>query len=91
MSVLFNGKLNAKMINVRKSDDGRRILINLELDGNPSTIVNINAPNDVKRSCKFFKNLKTFISRHSLNKNIVLCGDFNCQKCTLFKRTNTKL
>lgn len=47
MSILFKEELNTKIMNVRKSIDGRRILINLKLDGNVFTIVKIYAPNDV--------------------------------------------
>ena len=79
VSVLFSETVNVNVKNVRRCDDGRKILINLEIDGNAFTIVNIYAPNDIQKRCRFFKKLKTFISKHSLNENMVMCGDFNCQ------------
>lgn len=66
-------------MNVRKSNDGRRILINLELDGNVFTIIDMYAPNNVSARCEFFKKLKYFISKYRMNENIKLCGDFNCK------------
>lgn len=72
-------KLNTKITNVRKSNDGRRILINLELDGNVFTIVNIYAHNNVSAGCEVFKKLNYFLSKYRMNENIIICGDFNCK------------
>ena len=79
VSILFNEKLNAKVMNVKRSIDGRKILINLEINKNVFTIINVYAPNEVKKRCEFFKKLKTYIAKHCINENIILCGDFNCQ------------
>lgn len=78
VSVLFNDKIKTNIMNVRKSIDGRRILINIEIDSKIFTLVNIYAPNDANKRCEFFKKLKVFISKNCINENIILCGDFNC-------------
>lgn len=65
-------------MNVRKSIDGRRILINLKLDGNVFTIVKIYAPNDVSTRW-IFQKTKVLYIMHRMNENIILSGDFNCK------------
>ena len=44
VSILFNEKLNANVMNVKRSIDGRKILINLEIN-NFLTIIIVYAPN----------------------------------------------
>lgn len=76
---VFKEKLNIKVMNVRKLNDGRRILINFEFDGNVFIIVNIYVYNDVFVGCEVFKKLKYFILKYCMNENIIICGDFNCK------------
>lgn len=59
VSVLLKDKIKTNIMNVKK--DGRRILINLEIDSKVFTLVNIYAPNDANKRCEFFKKLKVFI------------------------------
>lgn len=78
MFVLFNDKIKINIMNVRKFIDGRRILINFEIDSKIFILVNIYVLNDVNKRCEFFKKLKVFILKNCINENIILCGDFNC-------------
>ena len=75
------------MLNVHKSIDGRKLLINMKIDQNIITLVNIYAPNNEQHRVDFFKRMQTFINQFSLNtENIIMCGDFNCY----LKRGNDK-
>ena len=67
------------MLNVKSAIDGRKILINVELNGYIFSLINIYAPYTGSKREEFFKNLQCFILKHCLNDNIVICGDLNCQ------------
>ena len=81
VSILIHQNLPLKVLNVHRSNDGRIILLNCELQENSITIVNVYAPNNDKMRIEFFNKLKSFINRYCLNNNnIIITGDFNCCK-----------
>ena len=45
VSILFNCKFPINIINVHRDQDGRKLLVNVEIYGNPYTFVNVYAPN----------------------------------------------
>lgn len=53
--MLFRKNLNVEILNVKKSIDGRKILLNVEFDSEIFTIVNIYAPNDINKGIVFLK------------------------------------
>ena len=79
MSIYFRENFDVKIVNVKRAIDGRKILINVELNGYIFSLINIYAPNTGSKRSEFFKNLQCFITKHCLNDNILICGDFNCQ------------
>ena len=71
--------LEYKFLDSHKGENGRKLMINIEIQEQIYTIVNIYAPNNVKCRGDFFVNLMTWIKRYSLNdNNVILTGDFNC-------------
>jgi hypothetical protein len=55
------------------------VLVNIEINENEYSLVNIYAPNKVLDRIAFFKTMKSFIDEHALNKNrLFIGGDFNC-------------
>ena len=64
---------------MKRAIDGDKILINVEFNGYIFSLINIYAPNTGSKRSGFFKNLQCFITKHCLNDNIVICGNFNCQ------------
>lgn len=66
-------------MNFKKSLDGRKMLLNVEINGEIFSIINIYAPNVLSNRQFFFTKLKSFIEKNCLNDKIILCGDFNCQ------------
>ena len=94
VSILFRKDLNIEIINVHKSVDARKLLVNVRFIPNENvfTFVNVYAPNNDNDRVIFFKKLKTFISRNTLNENaILLCGDFNCCKGRIYDKSYMKL
>jgi len=77
--ILLSRNFSYNIISTHSDEDGRIVLLNLEIDNNEYTFVNIYAPNKVSDRISFFKHLKNFIDIHSLNKNrLFIGGDFNC-------------
>ena len=77
----YEKNLNVEVINTHRSIDGRKILLNLKIENNIVTIVNVYAPNIEQNRIDFFKKLNGFIRNYALSTDtIVLCGDFNCCK-----------
>ena len=71
--------MNFKILNVHRSNDGRKLLINITYEEKIITLVNLYAPNDINNRCDFLKRTKDWIHRHSENsENILICGDLNC-------------
>lgn len=64
VSILFQKNLSVEILNVKKSIDGRKILLNVEFDNEIFTIVNIYAPNDINKRVDFFKRVHTFITKN---------------------------
>ena len=79
VSIYFRENFDVKIVNVKRAIDGRKILINVELNGYIFSLINIYAPNTGSKRSEFFENLQCFITKHCLNDNILICGDFNCQ------------
>ena len=79
-------------MNVHKSADGRKLLINIQYEGNVFTLVNVYAPNVDSDRVLFFKKLKTFISQNTTNDSaVLLCGDMNCCQNRVHDKSFSKL
>ena len=69
VSILFNRKLDYTVLNSHTDNDGRLILVNLKINNNEFTLVNIYAPNSVAERIAFFHKMKEFIKVHAVNKS----------------------
>ncbi len=80
VSIMFNNRFNYDIVNTHVSQDGRKVLTNLKIEGEDVlSIVSIYAPNNEKDRKAFFKNLSKWTLQYAYNTdNIVICGDFNC-------------
>lgn len=76
VAIFLTKNLEYEIIDVHRDNDGRLLLVNLKINDNVYTIINIYAPNDKNRRNIFFKNLKTFTQEHSLGL-IIIGGDWN--------------
>ena len=60
-------------------NDGRPLLLNVELEGQNICLVNVYAPNDITKRCIYFDRVSSWISKYAICKdNIIIGGDFNC-------------
>lgn len=87
VSILFRKELNVDILNVHKSEDARKLLVNVKIDDTLITFINVYAPNTEKARIEFFNRLRSFTSTHTiLGSKVFLCGDFNCS----FEKKNDK-
>jgi exonuclease III len=81
VSVLFNPNLDVKIENVHRSKDARKILLNVEVNGDKFTLVNIYAPNKQNLLIDFYKRATSWIPQYSDEDNlIIISGDMNCNE-----------
>ena len=76
VSILISKKLNANVIDTKIDDNGRYILINIELEKSSFSLLNLYAPNDQRLRNIFFKTLDDLLKQFSLGLKI-LSGDYN--------------
>ena len=76
---MLRKKLQYRIISSHSDDNGRLILLNLEISKKQFTIVNVYAPNDVNERIIFFRRVHSFIDTYAINEgNLIVGGDFNC-------------
>ena len=79
VAILFRQGLRIKISNVCSSDNGRKLLINTELNGIQFCVICLYAPNSEVERNMFFLELQEWISDNCCSlANIILAGDFNC-------------
>ena len=79
MCILLAKDLPCKVISTHHDDDGRIILINIELNNVEYSICNIYCPNNVSERVTFFRYVNNFVKKHAVSRNHTLIGgDFNC-------------
>ena len=72
VSVLFKKDLPVQILNVHRSIDGRKLLINVKFEDKTFSLVNVYAPNNESNRLDFFKKLKLFISHHCIDQNNII-------------------
>ena len=90
VSILIAKGLPYNVISTHCDNDGRMILINLELNGVEYSVCNVYCPNDLSDRLKFLGVLKLFANAHAVSKkHILVGGDFNCVNCMDDKSSGT--
>ena len=78
VAIFFREGFDVEIINTLKSIDGRRILVNFNIDDQSYCIINAYAPNDENARINFFKRLSTWTAQNTINENnTFLVGDLN--------------
>ena len=79
VAILFDPKLTVTVKKEIKSDDGRIIILETNIDDKISVLVNIYvyAPDNIHAQQMFFKNLSEML-RNYANSFTFIGGDFNC-------------
>ena len=66
------------ILNIHSSEDSRIQLVNLKVDDQTMTIINVYAPNNVSERKTFFSKIQKWIEKFAFNENhIIIGGDFN--------------
>ena len=92
VSVLFKKDLPVEILDIHRSIDGRKILVNVKLNDNIFSLVNVYAPNNEPNRLDFFKKLKLFISHLCIDENnVIIAGDFNCKIAERNDKSSCKL
>ena len=77
--IMVREGLEFTKINEHRTIDGRRVLVNANINGNDITLVCLYAPNTVKDRSQFFDKSRLWIEKYALFKNsMILAGDLNC-------------
>ena len=84
VTILIKDNIKYKTINETRDNDGRIILINIELDGNIFTLLNVYAPNIRRNRNSFFKKVNNIINNNRLGI-LIMGGDMN-ESLTSFDR-----
>ena len=75
-SILISKQLHANVTDTKIDDNGRYILINIELEKSCFSLLNLYAPNDQRLRNIFFKSLDDVLKNFSIGLKI-LAGDYN--------------
>ena len=76
VSILISNQIDYSIIDQHKDNEGRIIILNIEIDKKIFTLVNVYAPNLVRDRNSFFKKLNNLIDKTRLGI-LLLGGDFN--------------
>ena len=81
VTILIRKGLEYEVINVFKSNGGPKVMINIEIQNEIITIVNLYAPNLESEQKKFLHRSKSWIVEHSnTDYLLIVTGDFNCSE-----------
>lgn len=76
VAIWIKKNVEFKLIDEYKDNEGRLLLINVEINNAIYTIINIYAPNNMKKRNTFFKQVDRFINEYSIGQ-IRPAGDYN--------------
>jgi exonuclease III len=76
--MLISKKCKIDIVNTRKTNDGRLLLVNMLYNDNSVTIVCGYAPNEAQSKIKFLKKMNVWISQNCKEReNLIICCDAN--------------
>ena len=74
MAILLKEKINHTIINIHKSEDGRRLIINVTIQGSNYCLVCAYAPNEGKVRIDFLKRLQKWVKQKCCDEDKVIMG-----------------
>ena len=90
VSILFDPRLQVIVKNEIKSEDGRILILETDVDSEKFVLVNIYTPNNIQAQQNFFLKLAEML-RSFANAMIIIGGDFNCPLTSIDKRGGQNL
>ena len=77
MAILFSEKFKGQVLNSFSSNDGRILLLSVQINDDIVTLVSTYAPNIEIEKIEFYLKLQNFIKSNSDNiQNLIVAGDF---------------
>ena len=93
-AILFKDKNKHTILNIHNSEDSRIQLVNVRIDDQIMTLMNVYAPNNISERKTFFSKMQKWIDKFAQNENnLIIGGDFNFTENNALDRynqTNTK-
>ena len=84
--ILFSKDITYKLISTHKDNDGRILLVNVEINKVEYSMCNVYCPNEVSDRTTFLQYVKEFVKCHAISaNNILIGGDFNCADSAIDK------
>ena len=78
VSILFGSKLSIELVNVHRSADSRKLLLNVKLFDRVFCLFNLYAPNHNNLKKEFFNRMCTWINNYAQDANhLLVSGDMN--------------
>lgn len=78
VTVLFKPGLDVDILNTKRDDNGRMLLLDVRIQGTVFKLVNIYSPNSQHNQTQFFNRLKQIMAEYiDDHDNILIGGDFN--------------
>ena len=78
VAIMLSKNFNGNVISSHSDHHGRLILLNIEINEQVYTLVNVYTPNDIHERIVFFRQIMCFINAHAINKSkLIIAGDFN--------------
>ena len=88
VAIIINEKLEYELIDEHTDEEGRILLLNIEVENIIYSLINIYAPNSESIRNSFYKKLNIFINKHAIG-TVILGGDMN-DALTNLDRNRTK-
>jgi len=77
--IWINNMLEHTIVNKAVSDDGRMVLLNINIQDTIYSLMSVYAPNVETDRCQFFKSVEIFIEQNAISTDNFICaGDMNC-------------
>ena len=77
--ILSNNFPEYTLLDVESDDEGRKVMVNINIDKMVLTLISIYAPNDTSQQIKFFQDLDVWTRRYSKAPQSTIIGeDCNC-------------
>ena len=77
VAILFNPKLCAEIEQQIQSEDGRILILQVQVDNLKLVCPNIYTPNDTSSQTTFIRRVQNLLQQFP-EENIIIGGDFNC-------------
>ena len=76
--IMIKKECSCKVLNVTRDDAGRKVMVNIEIDNVPYSVVSIYCPNNISERIEFLNSTINWINEYKSSNNLIIAGDVNC-------------